>query len=574
LQASQLQKFNQIADAINTEIGSNFKVYAFSNYVYHENMTDFTDIWSKLPQNSSDNYLFIGMQHNDKGLVGFNLKLRLARIDGLNCISDVKKALLESKLRALGNSKLKSFSNYYAVQEEVMSELLKSLKELKQCCGQRSTACQDCPDIASIKQTMLDLGFRAIPIKFVSDQEPTSRNENGNERSVAIFGEQNIRIKISNDELMVLTYLQDALTQFYPQLGSLSNFGVITKNSNMCESSNKYTLALNAYNSSNAQVKIWLHVWDDPNSDNDLLFEKVDFDRLEIENLIKQKDNFIPIDYPGVTVLSIKEVPSNTNMVSLMRTATLVSKTRFRENHEYDPANNIIPQDLQSRTNGNTELLKKARPYHVWLLDSTNAVLLKKFRYLITNIWLTNPTLSKVGDEFHKKWMSGEGDTYYNEELSRYISTNEHMRQTVKDWGDLFQRRLKLVEGKVDDIIMNDIKEEQNIFSLKNYISERYRLILSEKTTGLGILVNDTEQLQVFRLNDFYYNTENNEWSGSFYFLTHDNFGLDDDDLREWQVGYFGEGFASWWILQHVRGFKPFRTEIRHIVKLRGKIFY
>jgi hypothetical protein len=35
-----------------------------------------------------------------------------------------------------------------------------------------------------------------------------------------------------------------------------------------------------------------------------------------------------------------------------------------------------------------------------------------------------------------------------------------------------------------------------------------------------------------------------------------------------------GSEFAAWWILQHVRDFKPFRTEIRHLVTLKGDLDY
>ena len=77
-------------------------------------------------------------------------------------------------------------------------------------------------------------------------------------------------------------------------------------------------------------------------------------------------------------------------------------------------------------------------------------------------------------------------------------------------------------------------------------------------------------------MGDYTYDPQSREWQCTFYFQVFDNFGLDDEDLLKFQ-GYnssllFGRKLASWWILQKVRNYKPFRTEIRHVVTLKGDL--
>lgn len=43
--------------------------------------------------------------------------------------------------------------------------------------------------------------------------------------------------------------------------------------------------------------------------------------------------------------------------------------------------------------------------------------------------------------------------------------------------------------------------------------------------------------------------------------IIHDHFGLDKNDALSYQGNH--NGFASWWVLQHLRNYKPFETLIK-----------
>ena len=92
-------------------------------------------------------------------------------------------------------------------------------------------------------------------------------------------------------------------------------------------------------------------------------------------------------------------------------------------------------------------------------------------------------------------------------------------------------------------------------------------------------MMNDTEYTKIHKQN-YNYDPNTKEWEGTFYIEVFDHFGLDDEDLGKFQNATFpftinktpGRGFASWWLLQHHKGKKPFRTQMKFIVNIKGKI--
>ena len=240
------------------------------------------------------------------------------------------------------------------------------------------------------------------------------------------------------------------------------------------------------------------------------------------------------------------------------------AETQWYNNaHVYDPLNNIIPQDLQHGTNGNTNLLSRYTPANRELLNLNNHDLLMQFDNLIHKFEL-NSNLQNVATDYYNRFVSGEGGDYFNEELCNYILTNGHTIATVQDFGKKINELLKELNGD---------------FSRLNYIQLRPTYLAKydkgELHSGLKILINDTEKMFVYDMGDYTFNSATNEWSISLYFQIFDNFGLDNEDLLDSQGIYvfdIGKKFAAWWILQHVRNYVPFRTEIRTVFKIKGDL--
>ncbi len=235
----------------------------------------------------------------------------------------------------------------------------------------------------------------------------------------------------------------------------------------------------------------------------------------------------------------------------------------YNNAHKYDPLNNIIPEDLQHGTNGNTNLLSRYTPANRELLNLNNHDLLMQFNNLIHKFEL-NSDLQNVATEYYDRFVSGQGGDYFNEELCNYILTNGHTIATVQDFGKELNRILKKINGD---------------FSKLNYLglpaTFRAQYSKGERQSGLQILINDTEKLYIYDMGDYTFDNVTKEWSVSFYFQIFDNFGLDNEDLLDSQGIYvfdIGKKFAAWWILQHVRDYIPFRTEIRSVFKIKGDL--
>jgi hypothetical protein len=71
-------------------------------------------------------------------------------------------------------------------------------------------------------------------------------------------------------------------------------------------------------------------------------------------------------------------------------------------------------------------------------------------------------------------------------------------------------------------------------------------------------LINDTEyteiQLDKFQLYP------SGEWAAEVTVFINDHFGLDKNDAVTYHP--YHKGFADWWLLQHTRGYVPFKTQI------------
>jgi LysM repeat protein len=89
----------------------------------------------------------------------------------------------------------------------------------------------------------------------------------------------------------------------------------------------------------------------------------------------------------------------------------------------------------------------------------------------------------------------------------------------------------------------------------------------SDVVGGLKIAINDTSAFKVEALN-YNFNATNNTYNAMLRITVYDHFGLDRPDLEEniWKLKVFAmfDGFRAWFILQHLRGYKPFITVVEN----------
>jgi hypothetical protein len=169
--------------------------------------------------------------------------------------------------------------------------------------------------------------------------------------------------------------------------------------------------------------------------------------------------------------------------------------------------------------------------------------------------------LEAVGDLFisHFRTNTTVSD-FHNFTLSDHVRTTTKMKNTIKYFGARLNTALAQNGGNINDILFVQMPQRERPFFNSTW----------DRINGLTILVNDTEQTDVYQLTDFQINLSTGDWSGSFYFDVTDHFGLDREDAIEYQGT--NDGFAAWWLLQHVRGYVPFKAKIRIVAKIKGDI--
>jgi hypothetical protein len=163
-----------------------------------------------------------------------------------------------------------------------------------------------------------------------------------------------------------------------------------------------------------------------------------------------------------------------------------------------------------------------------------------------------------VADDYLAEFHENEAKfDYYNEQLSTMVMNSTQMRNWLKTYGKDLNDELIETEGDIDEVIAP---------------SDVSRPALNE-SHALTILINDTQKTNVYRLDSYNYDTQTGEWDCHFLVNVIDHFGLDDDDVIDFQNHFpGGNGFIAWWALQHRYGWAPFRTDIWFVVHLGGKI--
>jgi hypothetical protein len=221
--------------------------------------------------------------------------------------------------------------------------------------------------------------------------------------------------------------------------------------------------------------------------------------------------------------------------------------------------NGELPEDLQSGTDGDVSILQAP--------DLVNASDARLIRYMRNLLWVgcvssgglyENTAKPFIYDEFLGNSASSTR-IVDNTALSNAVMKSIAMQNYVKHIGAKLRHALSQNNGDFNNISIQ----------LSDASIDRPRF--SEKTTGLGILINDTEQTKIHILASSF-DEDTGEFEAFLFFEILDHFGLDDGDVIEWGNSAFGLNFQAWWLLQHHRGYVPFRTRIMNVFQITGNI--
>ncbi|MEO1624416.1 MAG: DUF3289 family protein [Bacteroidota bacterium] len=217
----------------------------------------------------------------------------------------------------------------------------------------------------------------------------------------------------------------------------------------------------------------------------------------------------------------------------------------------------------QNTPRGNTEDLTHgfdgdAEGIITGYLSKSDAFLFFDMDFLFNLGTVSDPSMSAVADEFVDRFRNdGTGTDFFHPQLSAAVIEQNEMKNFIKDFAQQLNKALAISDGNVVGLTV-DLRRRRPIFNS-----------LHDQFHGFTILLNDTEST-IIKLLDYQYDSNTGDWEGEFYFEIIDHFGLDKADALKYQ--WWHSGFAAWWILQHKRGYVPFRTVMRINARVKGNI--
>lgn len=162
----------------------------------------------------------------------------------------------------------------------------------------------------------------------------------------------------------------------------------------------------------------------------------------------------------------------------------------------------------------------------------------------------------------HFKGSTGTpfSNAYMDQKLKEHPSFHTFVYQKDKGVLDNLKDRLKKVLGNIKRI---------QLLQKNEIISDRTKFnTLKDKLNGMTLAVDDTSAYEVYV--DDYKLTAPDTFGCNLRIIVYDNYGLDAEDIAKYGTI---AGFRAWYVLQHVRGYKPFLTKMTCIIPIKNETF-
>jgi hypothetical protein len=187
---------------------------------------------------------------------------------------------------------------------------------------------------------------------------------------------------------------------------------------------------------------------------------------------------------------------------------------------------------------------------------------------------MRNLYIGALGGVFSKKWsivhtifekfLSGNGTDYSSSELNNEIANSGDFKKFKEEFHKVLHKRLDNPDG-IKSLLNNPMQINGPVFS-SNF-------------SGLGVILHSINHTSI-TLDSYSEPYGNGFYRADFTVHLEDAFGLDRDDLLKQGYGkkpYGGilgtnDGFNSWWLLQHSRGYKAFKIKIDVKIHLEGNL--
>jgi len=207
------------------------------------------------------------------------------------------------------------------------------------------------------------------------------------------------------------------------------------------------------------------------------------------------------------------------------------------------------------------------------------------FRHTAKNIFaLCDLEMRTVVDDMIKYFEKNEGGVYTNNILTKHIKNHESTIKYCKLVEEYIRKSLDNNNGTIKQLENKkvyfendeDIKEQNEKFG---FFAPEYPFKISleginNATQGYTISLNGIWAVEILVVS---YIRFGNDYDLKYRITLYDHFGLDRNDLdrkdidKKWFQGKFPM-FSVWFILQHLKGYKPFITQIAFENEMHAKI--
>ena len=268
-----------------------------------------------------------------------------------------------------------------------------------------------------------------------------------------------------------------------------------------------------------------------------------------------------------------------------------------------DPVD-IVNAGIRNANNNRKAKYSKEECYSAKYKDYESGLDLKRFHeswrtdgYLFWNfrntagLWFARGELQDNLDRMIDKFQRNEGGIYEDAVLTRHVANHTNTNQYCFYIENYIAERLKKDILKLEDvedkepqfekdlqtrrdngkIKGSDIKDEKGLPVPITRPAYSYNDGLWEASKGLTIALNDIWATEVI-LQELKFSGDNYE--GRYQVTLWDHFGLDLPDMEKKFNAYpsIQEAFACWFILQHLRGYKPFIAKMTFMREFSGNL--
>ena len=256
-----------------------------------------------------------------------------------------------------------------------------------------------------------------------------------------------------------------------------------------------------------------------------------------------------------------------------------------RQTLYYDDKNNYA-EDLLCGDIEEQDL--KAKSWLKWneLSPATPNSLYQSLKNLAT--YFSNSPLTNVAINMVDKFMSGDNNSYKNNQLTSSVANHTATRSYITSVISFIKTILSQYNGNLSRLKYYPSSRDDHLLKIMFEENEIYQPAYSTLNDYINGLAFCLHGLWGNKIEVTSYNKSGNNYTIKLLFTLYDHFGLDEEDVRNFSSGSISnfimenflnaplEGFSAWYILQHNKSYnkqyKPFPTIIEISENVSGTI--